>query len=176
MSKFTAAAALCAALFSSAALADPASERPITPDDVKRGEYLVTVMSCTDCHTPGHFFGKPDMTKYLGGSDVGFAIPGLGYFYGSNLTPHDEKGLGKWSATEIVTALRTGVRPDGRILAPVMPWMSFSKLTDDDAFAIAAFLKSMPPVDNQSPPATGWGETPPGPYHQVTMPPGAGAP
>ena len=111
-------------------------------------------------HTPGHFFGKPDMTKYLGGSDVGFAIPGLGYFYGSNLTPHDEKGLGKWSTAEIVTALRTGERPDGRILAPVMPWMSFAKLTDDDAFAIAAFLKSMPPVDNQSPPATGWGETP----------------
>lgn len=176
MLKRIAAAALFAAAFSSAALAETA-ERPITPDDVARGEYLVTIMSCTDCHTPGHFFGKPDMTKYLGGSDVGFAIPGLGYFYGSNLTPHDEKGLGKWSTADIVTALRTGVRPDGRVLAPVMPWMSFSKLTDDDAFAIAAFLKSMPAIDNAAPPPTGWGETPPAPYHQVTMPPGTtGAP
>lgn len=175
MLKRIAAAAITAAALTSAAFAETA-ERPITPDDVARGEYLVTVMSCTDCHTPGHFFGKPDMTKYLGGSDVGFAIPGLGYFYGSNLTPSDEHGLGKWSTTEIVTALRTGVRPDGRVLAPVMPWMSFAKLTDDDAFAIAAFLKSMPAVDNAAPPPTGWGETPPAPYHQVTMPPGAGAP
>ena len=174
MSRLTAAAALCAALFCATALAEPAADRPITPDDVKRGEYLVTVMSCTDCHTPGHFFGKPDMTQYLGGSDVGFAIPGLGYFYGPNLTSHETNGLGAWTAEQIVTVLRTGERPDGRILAPVMPWMSFAKLTDDDAFAIAAFLKSAPPVDNKAPPATGWSETPPAPYHLVTMPPGQG--
>jgi len=50
---------------------------------VARGKYLVTFGSCTDCHTPGSFFGKPDMTRFLGGSDVGFAIPGLGVFVAS---------------------------------------------------------------------------------------------
>ena len=169
LKRFTAAALVAAAL-GSAAFAGSA-ERPITPDDVARGAYLTTVMTCGDCHTPGHFFGKPDLTKYLGGSDVGFAIPGLGYFYGPNLTPDDETGLGKWSTAEIVTAMRTGVRPDGRVLAPVMPWMSFAKLTDDDVFAIAAYLKSLPPIANKAPPPTGWNETPPAPYHQVTMPP-----
>ncbi|HYL49249.1 MAG TPA: cytochrome c, partial [Stellaceae bacterium] len=47
---------------------------------VARGKYLVTIGSCNDCHTAGYFFGKPDMAHALGGSDVGFAIPGLGVF------------------------------------------------------------------------------------------------
>jgi hypothetical protein len=44
-------------------------------------------MGCNDCHTPGYFFGKPDMARFLGGSEVGFEIPGLGVFHGPNLTP-----------------------------------------------------------------------------------------
>src|SRR5690606_36710101 len=35
----------------------------------ERGKYLVTLGSCTDCHTPGYFFGKPDMDRFLGGSE-----------------------------------------------------------------------------------------------------------
>jgi hypothetical protein len=37
---------------------------------IERGKYLVTLGGCHDCHTPGYFLGKPDMTQYLGGSDV----------------------------------------------------------------------------------------------------------
>ena len=48
--------------------------------NVGRGKYLVTVMSCTDCHTPGALLGKPDTKRYLGGSEVGFALPDLGVF------------------------------------------------------------------------------------------------
>ena len=61
---------------------------------VARGEYLVEVGGCNDCHTPGTFLGHPDLTRYLGGSDVGFAIPGLGVFVAPNLTPDKETGLG----------------------------------------------------------------------------------
>jgi mono/diheme cytochrome c family protein len=118
---------------------------------VKRGQYLVTFGGCNDCHTPGYFLGKPDTKRYLGGSDVGFYLPGLGTFYGRNLTPDKQTGLGNWSATQIVTALQTGKRPDGRVLAPVMPWRAFARLTKADAYAIAAYLKSLPPVDNQVP-------------------------
>ena len=60
-------------------------------------------------------------------------------------------GLGDWSAAQIVTALQTGRRPDGRMLAPVMPWRAFAKLTKADAYAIAAFLKTLPPVSNKVP-------------------------
>ena len=54
---------------------------------VARGRYLVTIAGCSDCHTPGALLGSPDMKRYLGGSDVGFAIPGAGVFVGENLTP-----------------------------------------------------------------------------------------
>ena len=116
---------------------------------VKRGEYLVAIAGCTDCHTPGHFLGAPDMTRRLGGSDVGFAIPGLGVFAGPNLTPDKETGLGNWTPQQIVTALTSGKRPDGRQLAPAMPYAGLSRLTRTDAQAIAAYLKSLPPVRNK---------------------------
>jgi mono/diheme cytochrome c family protein len=118
--------------------------------DIDHGRYLVTIMGCTDCHTPGHFLGQPDMARFLGGSDVGFEIPGLGTFHGPNLTP-DPTGLGGWSEAEIATAIRTGVRPDGRQLAPAMPWMNYAALTDRDAADIAAFLKTLSPVANDVP-------------------------
>ncbi|MBV8509284.1 MAG: c-type cytochrome [Xanthobacteraceae bacterium] len=114
-----------------------------------RGKYLVSIAGCNDCHTPGYFFGKPDMNRYLGGSEVGFEIPGLGVFHGPNLTPDPDTGLGNWSVGQIVTVLQTGKRPDGRELAPIMPWRAFANLTKDDAAAIAVFLKSLPPVKNK---------------------------
>jgi mono/diheme cytochrome c family protein len=118
---------------------------------VERGKYLVTLAACTDCHTPGSFLGKPDMTQFLGGSDVGFAIPNLGVFVGRNLTPDKETGLGNWTRAQIVTAFTTGKRPDGRELAPVMPWRGYAKLTKADATAIAAYLQSLPPVKHAVP-------------------------
>jgi mono/diheme cytochrome c family protein len=116
---------------------------------VERGKYLVQVGGCTDCHTPGHFLGRPDMAKYLGGSDVGFGIPNQGVFVGPNLTPDKETGLGTWTAQQIATAITTGARPDGRMLAPAMPWQGYSHLTKSDALAIAAFLKSLHSVSNK---------------------------
>jgi mono/diheme cytochrome c family protein len=155
---------------------------------LERGKYLVTIMGCTDCHTPGSFLGHPDMSRFLGGSDVGFAIPGLGVFPGRNLTPDPETGLGKWTTQQMVTAFTTGVRPDGRILAPIMPYEDFKTLTKGDALAIAAYLKSLKPVKNAVPGPFGPNETPttfvmtvvPGAVYagmpKPPPPPGAGGP
>jgi mono/diheme cytochrome c family protein len=139
-------------------------------DPVKRGEYLVTLAACSDCHTPGSFLGKPDMSKFLGGSDVGFVVPELGYFWGPNLTPDKETGLGDWSEAQILLALREGTRPDGRKLAPVMPWMAYAKLSDEDAKAIVTYLKSLPAIKNKSPGPFGASETPTAAYQQVIFP------
>jgi len=114
-----------------------------------RGKYLVEISGCNDCHTPGYFVGQPDAARYLGGSDVGFGIPGTGVFVGPNLTPDMKTGLGAWTVPQIVTAITTGVRPDGRILAPIMPWQGFSHLTKSDAVAIAVFLRSLPPIKHK---------------------------
>jgi mono/diheme cytochrome c family protein len=116
-----------------------------------RGKYLVTFGGCNDCHTPGYFFGAPDMSRFLGGSDVGFELPGQGVFVGRNITPDQETGIGRWTREQIVTALQTGERPDGRILAPIMPWHALAHLTAEDATAITAFLQSLDPVSNQVP-------------------------
>ena len=61
------------------------------------GKYLVQLGGCTDCHTPGHLLGKPDMSRFLGGSDVGLEVPGLGVFVAPNLTPDKVTGLGNWT-------------------------------------------------------------------------------
>jgi mono/diheme cytochrome c family protein len=137
---------------------------------IERGKYLVTVISCSDCHTNGALIGKPDMAHFLAGSEIGFAIPGLGYFYGPNLTPDPETGLGSWTTVQIVTAITQGVRPDGRILAPIMPWHSFAHLTPADAEAMALYLQSLPPVKHKVPGPFGEAEKPTAPYMTVVMP------
>jgi hypothetical protein len=70
---------------------------------------------------------------------------------GRNITPDKETGIGSWTPEQIVKAIQTGERPDGRILAPIMPWHAFAELTANDAMAIAAFLQSLNPVSNQLP-------------------------
>lgn len=147
---------------------------PSLADDatVARGKYLVTLGGCQDCHTPGHFFGKPDAARVLGGSEVGFEIPGLGVFYGPNLTPDKATGLGGWTDAQIIAAFRTGARPDGRTLAPIMPWRALAVLTDQDAAAIVAFLRSLPPVSNMVPGPFGPTQTPTS-FVMKIVPPGA---
>ena len=125
--------------------------------EVERGRYLVQIAGCGDCHTPGHFLGNADPDRFLGGSDVGFDVPGVGIVYGPNLTPDKATGFGNWSADQIVDAIRTGTTPDGRVLVPVMPWPNLAVLDDQDAQAIAAFLQSLPPVSHKVP-----GPVPPG--------------
>jgi mono/diheme cytochrome c family protein len=150
---------LCLAVAAVAALAPWAAARA-ADQMAERGKYLVSLGGCTDCHTPGHLIGRPDMARYLGGSDVGFAIPGQGVFVGPNLTPDNETGLGAWTEQQIVTAITTGVRPDGRVLAPVMPWQGLAHLTPTDAMAIATYLKSLPAVKNKVPGPFGANEPP----------------
>jgi mono/diheme cytochrome c family protein len=118
---------------------------------VKRGEYLVNLGGCNDCHTPGSFLGKRDISRTLAGSDVGFAIPGMGVFVGPNLTPDKDTGLGSWTNEQIANAIQAGKRPDGRMLAPVMPYNDFAHMTKQDALAVAAYLKSLPAINNKVP-------------------------
>jgi mono/diheme cytochrome c family protein len=139
-------------------------------DTVERGAYLAKIMDCGGCHTRGALTGKPDPAFSLAGSDIGFEIPGLGYFYPPNLTPDVATGLGKWSEAEIIKAVRTGERPDGRMLVPIMPWMSYSALSDADAQALARYLKSLAPVAFAAPPMTAHGAKAPAPYLAVKMP------
>jgi mono/diheme cytochrome c family protein len=145
------AAASAGALASAAtAPAKPAHAGPGRAAQVERGRYLVTVMGCGDCHTPGTFYGAADHARMLSGSELGWRGP-WGVTFARNLTPDQETGLGYWSEDEIVKAFRSGVKNDGSPVLPPMPWQDFAALTDADAHAIAAYLMSLPPVKHKVP-------------------------
>ncbi|MBV6395786.1 MAG: Fructose dehydrogenase cytochrome subunit [Anaerolineales bacterium] len=124
---------------------------PDGSDKAARGAYLVnSVMACTDCHTPTDpSSGAPQMNKYLAGGQP-YEGP-WGIVYGGNITPDLETGLGSWSEAEIRRALVSGLSRDGRRLI-LMPWYAYANLTDEDADAIAYYLKNgLEPISNQTP-------------------------
>ncbi len=130
---------------------------------IERGAYLVAIANCASCHAQ-------EKAGPLIGADIGYRVGRTGIFWPPNLTPDPDTGLGKWSEQDIVTALHSGVRPDGRQLAPIMPWRAYAHLTQDDALAIAAYLKSLAPIRHAVPqPATP--RTATHPYHDVITPP-----
>jgi mono/diheme cytochrome c family protein len=137
---------------------------------VERGQYLAHIMDCGGCHHTGAFTPQPNLETPLAGSNIGFEMPGMGYFYPPNLTPDPETGLGKWSDAEIITAFTTGMRPDGRQLAPMMPWMSYGHISADDAAALVAYLRSLKPVEHKVPGPFAATDKPTAPYFTVVAP------
>ncbi|MBX3190864.1 MAG: c-type cytochrome [Labilithrix sp.] len=126
---------------------------PTTPEAIARGKYLThNVAACVGCHSPVQegVPGEPPVEGKLGaGRDFG-ALPGFpGRLRAPNITPDGETGLGKWTDGEIVRAMREGVSRDGRPLFPQMPFVTYaSTLTDEDALAIVAYLKTLSAVKN----------------------------
>ena len=124
--------------------AQPApAEAPSDPE--ARGKYLVTLIGCGRCHTPKNEDGSPKADMFLAGG------PFNDKEKVANITPDDETGIGKWTAEQIATFMHTGTRPDGKQIEGTMAQAidrRFSKLTDEDAAAIAAFLKTIPAVKN----------------------------
>ena len=130
---------------------------------IEKGERLAVAADCQACHTDI----ENDGPAYAGGR--GLDTP-FGVIYTPNLTPDAETGLGKWSDAEIITAFTTGVRPDGRQLSPAMPWVSYAHITADDAAALAAYLRSLKPVEHKVPGPFAAGDKPTAPYHSVVAP------
>ena len=117
------------------------------PAPAVRGEYLAKLMGCPACHSPDP--ARP----YAGGLEAEEPPP-AGPWRTPNLTPHAATGLGRWTDAQIIAAVREGVRPDGRRLHPIMPYRCYRRLTDDDARALVAFLRSLAPLENASAPAS----------------------
>mgnify|MGYP001574842956 CR=1 FL=1 len=92
------------------------------------------------CHTDTAAGAAP----YAGGRllDTPF-----GKFYGPNITPHPQNGLGKWSEADLRRALRLGERPDGAHYYPAFPYPSFTGMTDADSRDLWAYLRSLPPAN-----------------------------
>ena len=77
-----------------------------------------------------------------------------GVSFPANLTPDKETGLGEWTEEAFLQAIRTGKhqgQPNGRPILPPMPWEMIREMTDPDLKAVWAYLRSIPPVNNQVP-------------------------
>jgi mono/diheme cytochrome c family protein len=106
--------------------------------DAKRGEYLAKAGGCVGCHTEE----KKDAVPFAGGRAL--KTP-FGTFYGPNITPDAEAGIGRWSEVDFVRAMREGERPDGANLFPAFPYPSFTKISDSDLRDLWAYLRALPP-------------------------------
>jgi mono/diheme cytochrome c family protein len=113
--------------------------------DAKRGAYLAKVGGCAGCHTDA----KKDAVPYAGGREL--KTP-FGTFYGPNITPHAEAGIGRWGEADFLLALRSGVRPDGAHYFPAFPYPSFTLIRDADARDLWAYFRSLPPDGRASRP------------------------
>ena len=111
---------------------------PNTPGQVARGERLANL--CVGCHSST---GKLP----LDGGEENFAA-GIGKLYAPNLTSAGP--LKAWSDGELVRALRQGVDKDGRTLF-IMPSEDYRTLSDKDAAALVAYLRTQPPVAHELP-------------------------
>jgi len=113
---------------------------------VERGAYLVTTVgACGNCHTPRDAASNPIANMELAGG-FEFDDAPIGHVVTPNITPDPETGIGSWTAEQIITALRDGKRPDGTIIGPPMPIRVYRQLSDSDAAAIAAYLRSLKPI------------------------------
>jgi mono/diheme cytochrome c family protein len=146
-------------------------------DRIKRGEYLVSIMGCGDCHTPlkmGPNGPEPDLTRVLSGHPEGVGpLPAVatkapwlwsgaatntafngpwGVSYAANLTPDPNTGLGIWTSEMFVNTLRTGKHVGvSREILPPMPWPMYRNATDEDLEAIYAYLRTIKPIRNHVP-------------------------
>ena len=152
---------------------------PSPEEVVKRGEYLVGIMGCNDCHSPKRMGPKgPEIIPELllsgfpGDSAIGkfdtkiisagYSVfyPGLtaaagpwGVSFAANLTP-DETGIGNWTEEQFKKAIKEGKYKgiEGtRPLLPPMPWVNYAQLSDEDAHAMFMYFKSIKPVKNVVP-------------------------
>jgi mono/diheme cytochrome c family protein len=114
------------------------------PEVVERGAYLAKAGGCLVCHTGMGPHG-PDLANVgAGGLEM---VEKFGTWRSPNITPDKATGIGSWTDDQIAAAIREGVRPDGKQLYPIMPYMNYNGLTDDDVKALVTFLRTLKPVE-----------------------------
>ncbi len=153
----------------SAAPGTPTAEPPAASSDadlVARGEYLVKITGCNDCHTPGYADkgGDIPVTTWLTGSTLGYNGP-WGTTYPTNLrlrlADMDEATWLEYSGN-----LHT---------RPIMPDYNVRAMSEDDRRALYRFIRSLGPAGAKAPDYLPPGKQPPRPYFQLVLPPATSA-
>jgi len=187
MNKSKLSVASYALAFATAAFAHAGASQPVlsadsevaaTPDTIARGQYLVTIAGCNDCHTPlkmGENGPEPDFSRMLSGHPESVVVksaarvpdePWLvtttatttawsgpwGVSFTANLTPNSETGLGRWTFRNFKDTIRTGRHMGrGRAILPPMPIPMYKHMTDRDLEAVFSYLRTIPAIKNRVP-------------------------
>jgi mono/diheme cytochrome c family protein len=121
---------------------------PAKSEEWNRGAYLAqAVAHCGECHTPRTFMGATDEDRKYAGS-----VEGPEGELAPNITPDEKTGIGRWSATDVVWFLQTNLLPDGDSTQGLMAEVidkGYRHLEESDLKAIAVYLKSLPPIENE---------------------------
>ena len=132
---------------------------------LERGTYLMSALAaCGNCHTQQTPEGPLEGMELAGGMTMVF--PGEFTVHVPNITPHAETGVGRWSDEELIRAIREGIRPDGSIIGPPMPIQIYRGISDADARALVAYLRSVPAIENEVPAS----------QYDIPLPPAYGPP
>ncbi len=97
---------------------------------VEHGRYVAE--SCKGCHGVGFSGGR---------------IPGTppSWPAAANLTPGEGTAMQAYAQAEaFVAAMRSGKRPDGSAISPVMPFAAIAQMSDTDLRALHLFLRQVP--------------------------------
>ena len=124
-----------------------------TPDRLERGKYLAYhITVCMDCHSTRDWskFSGPLTagTEGKGGERFDQALGFPGVFYSPNITPYH---LSDWSDAEVYRTITSGEAKDGRALFPIMPYLYYGSMDDEDIYSLIAFVRSLPPLASTTP-------------------------
>ena len=122
-----------------------------TPERLERGKYLANnVIACMDCHSQRdwNFYGGPikEGTFGAGGETFGKGMGFPGTLYSKNLTPHS---LSTWTDGEIFRTITTGEDKNGKAIFPLMGYLSYGKMDQEDIYSIIAYLRTLPSIKNE---------------------------
>jgi mono/diheme cytochrome c family protein len=129
-----------------------------TPARLERGRYLATaVTGCMYCHSdletsePGEGI---TFNAAVEGAGRSMAAEGLPFLHSVNLTPDKETGIGNISDDALARAIREGIGQDGWALFPMMPYVNFRHMSDEDLASVVVYLRSLKPIARPHPKPT----------------------
>jgi mono/diheme cytochrome c family protein len=126
-----------------------------TPARLERGRYLAeSVTGCMYCHSDLETSVEgAGITFKRGREGSGRALKseGLSFLHTPNLTSHKSSGAGNWSDDGLGRAIREGIGNDGRALFPMMPYMNFRRMSDEDLASVVVYLRTLAPIETAHP-------------------------
>ena len=110
----------------------------------ENGEYVYTAAGCASCHIE-----KGSQNKFILAGGQAFESP-FGTFYAPNVSMSKTHGIGSWTQSQFVTAVRSGLSPEGQHYFPAFPYNSYAKMTDQDVVDLWSFWQTLPEAEKDS--------------------------